>query len=192
MNARRTGADLHDREQMVTAWCGHSAPIELDQDNNPQAPARCPSCVGRLMANIIQRKESTMRSYRDAPDYLFTLRVKPFRVGETITIRAFDANRTDSTGHSRIDVEVREGSSVIFPRGALYCGVPCGTTVDGVDARELVLSLVAMKPGDTDSEYFADYTEEQLAFAHEYGEVLDLARYDRYCDETGAVKRGMS
>ena len=129
-----------------------------------------------------------MRS--DAPDYLFTLRVKPFRVGETITIRAFDANRTDSTGHSRIDVEVREGSTVVFPRGALYCGVPCGTTVDGVEARELVLSLVAMKPGDTDEEYFADYTEEQRAFADTYGEILNLARHARYCDENGNVRKG--
>ena len=51
--AGHRGADLRDREPMVTAWCGHSAPIELDQDNNPQAPARCPYCVDRLMANII-------------------------------------------------------------------------------------------------------------------------------------------
>jgi hypothetical protein len=47
-----------------------------------------------------------------------------------------------------------------------------------------------MKPGDTDREYFSEYTEDQLFWAERYGEVLDLARMDRYCDpETGEVRR---
>ena len=50
-----------------------------------------------------------------------------------------------------------------------------------------------MKPGDTDREYFASYTDEQIAFAEACGEMIDMARMDRYCDpETGEVKRGAS
>jgi hypothetical protein len=104
--------------------------------------------------------------------HLFTLRVKVRTDRLTIVIHAFDANVTDSTGHSRIDVEVRIGGKTIFPRGATWCGMPRGTTLDGIEAKELVLSLVAMRPGDTDDDYFDNYTPEQLAFAVEYGEAL--------------------
>jgi len=120
---------------------------------------------------------------------LFTLRVRPRTDRPMIVIRAFDGNHVGSYGHTRIDVEVRMGGEIIFPRGATYCGVPRGTTIDGIEAKELVLSLIAMKPGDTDPEYFASYTPEQIAFAREYGEALDLERECRYCDDNGNVRR---
>jgi hypothetical protein len=122
-------------------------------------------------------------------DHLFTLRLRLLRGEPSIVIRAFDANVTDKTGHCRIDVEVRHGGAVIFPRGALWCGVSRGTTVDGVDARELVLATIGMKPGDTDADYFASYTPEQLAWAEKYGEDISYERERRYCDENGAVRR---
>lgn len=118
---------------------------------------------------------------------VFTLCVRVRRNGPMIMIHAFDANVTGPHGHSRIDVEVRRNGQIVFPRGALYCGVPCGTCVDSIEAKELVLSLVGMKPGDTDDDYFAGYTEEQLAFARKYGEMIDCERLDRYCDENGSV-----
>lgn len=124
----------------------------------------------------------------DQHDFLFTLR--PVK---GVTVHAFDANYRDNTGHRRIDVEVHADGKVVFPRGATWCSVPRGCTVDGVDARELVLSLVAMKPGDTDADYFESYTEAQLSFADTYGEAIDYVRQLRYCDpETGAVKKGRS
>ena len=116
----------------------------------------------------------------------FTLRVPLLRGEPTIVIRAYDANSGGT--HNRIDVEVRQGRKVIFPRGATHCGIPSGLPIDGIYAKELVMTLVAMKPGDTDSEYFADYTSEQLAWAEKYGELLECERLDRYCDEDGNVK----
>jgi len=122
-------------------------------------------------------------------DHLFTLRIDVGR-GPLVIIRAFDAPYEYSpTGHSRIDVEVTHGGRVIFPRGATWCGVPRGTTTDGIEARELVLSLVAMKPGDTDQDYFASYTPEQLAWTEEYGEAIDRERQSRYCDGNGNVRK---
>jgi hypothetical protein len=137
-----------------------------------------------------------MKSRPGSPDYcghdlshLFTLRVRVRTDRPTIIIHAFDGNHVDlRTGHTRIDVEVRMGGKTIFPRGATYCAVPSGTTTDGTYAKELVLSLVALKPGDTDADYFADYTPEQLAFAEEYGEGLSCEAQFRYCDENGAVR----
>jgi hypothetical protein len=47
-----------------------------------------------------------------------------------------------------------------------------------------------MRPGDTDAEYFADYTEDQLDWARSNGEGLSCEREYRYCDpETGAVRK---
>ncbi len=37
-----------------------------------------------------------------------------------------------------------------------------------------------MKPGDTDSDYFANYTSAQLAFASTYGDELSMTAEERY------------
>src|SRR5580693_4288120 len=137
-------------------------------------------------------------TYRDDPNHLFTLRVPvskwvPPKPGQTIgstvktlvTIHAFDGG-FQAPNHNRIDVEVRMGGKTVFPRGATYCGLTQGFSVDGIHAKELVLSLIAMKPGDTDNEYFASYTPEQIEFAETFGEDLNMYRLDRCCDpETG-------
>ena len=123
-------------------------------------------------------------------DHLFTLRVRVGRGEPFVIIRAFKAPYTYSpTGHTRIDVEVRHGGRAVFRRGDTWCAVPCGTTTDGIAAKELVMALVAMKPGDTDSDYFAGYSAEQLAWAEKYGEAIDSERYYWYCDpDTGEVR----
>lgn len=124
---------------------------------------------------------------------LFTLRLPTGRRGEPcIMVHAYDANLTDPrTGHQRIDIEVRQGGRTIFARSELCCAVNRWTSIDGTEAKELVLSTVAMKPGDADREYFASYTPEQLNWAVANGEFVDMVKQDRYCDpETGEVRRG--
>lgn len=121
--------------------------------------------------------------------FLFELRVKARIDRPCVIIRAYDRPQSPgdkSTGHNPIDIEVTQAGKTIFARGQLYCAVNRWTTTDGIAARELVLSTVAMKPGDTDADYFADYSPEQLNWAREHGEYLDMVRLDRYCDpETG-------
>ena len=131
-----------------------------------------------------------MSRLESAHDWLFTLRVSPFVGDVPIMIYAFDANHTDHhTGHVRIDVIVRHCGKTIFKRGDTYCAVNRWTAIDGIAARELVMSLVARKPGDTDQDYFASYTPEQLAFAEKYGDALSCEREARYRDpETGAIR----
>ncbi len=126
-------------------------------------------------------------------DKLFTLKINlHFTPGTLIVITAWDRlweypkNLHDS--HSYIDIEVRHGGKVIFPRGQLYCGVNAWTATDGIKAKELVMSTVAMKPGDTEEEYFKNYTPEQWAWAIEFGEALSVEAASRYCDEDGDVR----
>jgi hypothetical protein len=109
-------------------------------------------------------------------DFLFTLRVCVFASEPLVVVNAFEGRaRVVGGSHNQIDVEVRQGGRVVFPRGALYCGLPSFRSVDGPDARELVLSLVAMRPGDTDRDYFAHYTPEQLAWVDRNGDGVSYA-----------------
>ena len=58
-----------------------------------------------------------------------------------------------------------------------------GQTDDGNDAMRAAITAVAMKPGDTDEEFFADYTPEALAFVSEHGESMAMVAYDRYGED---------
>lgn len=113
---------------------------------------------------------------------LFTLRVR--MNGEPmIVIRAWEMG-FQHPNHTRLDVEVRQGSKIIFDKGSLYCGVSSMHSIDGDAAKELVMSLVAMRPGDTDREYFDSYTPEQLDWATAHGELLSMIADDRYSART--------
>ena len=115
----------------------------------------------------------------NAANFLFQLR--PRIGGKLCRIYAYDANYTDpQTGHMRIDVEVYHGPDCIFRVGDTYCAVNRWTAIDSDDAKALVLSLVAMKPGDTDAEFFESYTPGQLAFVSAFGEELSMVAFDRF------------
>jgi hypothetical protein len=124
-----------------------------------------------------------------AHDWLFTLRFD-LSTGP-VTITAWDAQHSDpESGHQRIDAELRQKGKLVFARGATYCAVPRGAKLADSESRELVGSLFAMKPGDTDDEYFDSYTPEQLAWAKANGEELGCEVQARFCDDNGNVIHG--
>jgi hypothetical protein len=123
---------------------------------------------------------------------LFTLRLS-ISGGRRVTIRAFEGRRTEPN-HTRIECELwlgspRKNRQPLFPRKDFHVGLVNGNSLDGIEAKELVLSLFCLKPGDTDDEFFKDYTPEQLAFFKDNGDELGLIRETRYCDENGNVRR---
>jgi len=123
------------------------------------------------------------------PNVCFTLRIRLYRREHDpriVTITAYDDLPLDSAGRISLTCEVKHGSDVIFPRGKLTCGLHAAS--DSVAAKELVMSLVAMRPGDTDSEYFVGYTSAQLEWAGEHAESLSAEREARYCYENGNVR----
>lgn len=96
----------------------------------------------------------------------------------------------DPAGRVKLTCEVKHGSTVVFPAGQLYCALHGSS--DSVEAKELVMSLVAMHPGARGGEgadYYAGYTTEQLAWVEEHGEALDMEREARYCDQNGNVRK---
>ncbi|PSK89945.1 hypothetical protein CLV63_12449 [Murinocardiopsis flavida] len=55
-------------------------------------------------------------------------------------------------------------------------GSPSGVTEDEVAAHALL--WLTLQPGDTDEEYFADYTPDQRAWCAENAETLSMCLYD--------------
>lgn len=128
------------------------------------------------------------------PNIAFTLRIPlrmpgEYRRSANCIIRAYDdlVPQWDDAGRIRLTCEVRHDGKVVFPKGKLTCALH-GTS-DGIAARELVLSMVATRPGDTDADYFADYTPEQLGWVTEHGETLGMEAARRYCDQDGNVRK---
>lgn len=118
-----------------------------------------------------------------AANFLFQQRIK--LDGKLCRIYAYDSNHTDpQTGHMRIDVEVFHGPECIFRVGELYCAVNRWTAIDSDAAKSLVLSLVAMKPGDTDADYFEGYSDAQKRWAQAFGDEITMVRYDRYGEDS--------
>jgi hypothetical protein len=107
-----------------------------------------------------------------------------------IIIRAFDSGGRDlHATHTRIDVEVKQGGKIIFPRGFLYYGVPSTICLDGPWSKEAALNLVSMHPHNPDAKYFRGFTPEQLSWVKEYGKKLSLIGLFRYCNKNGTLRK---
>lgn len=64
----------------------------------------------------------------------------------------------------------RRDEIVLF-EGADYGCSPLHA-IDSDESLAGLISFLCLQPGDTDSEYFKDYSQEQIAFAHEHGTAL--------------------
>lgn len=74
------------------------------------------------------------------------------------------------------------------PQGTVIFGTPEGSaplklsplhSIDSDESLRALLGFLTVKPGDTDREYFDNYTEEQMAFARSYDcEYLGLYAYE--------------
>ena len=100
--------------------------------------------------------------------------------GSWFSVRAWEGPQRGS--HTTLFCELRTRDGVIFPRESSWVGIPGHRTIDGRLARETAISLFCVKPGDTDADFFADYTEAQLDFVNRYAEELSLWKADRYGD----------
>jgi hypothetical protein len=83
------------------------------------------------------------------------------------TLRTWDTGRTRGTGmmaRTRIGYEFRDPSGEVLFRGDDFGPSPMHADDSDATLRGL-LAFLLLRPGDTDREYFADYSPRQLAFA---------------------------
>lgn len=83
------------------------------------------------------------------------------------TLRTWDTGRTRGTGmmaRTCIGYELRDPSGAVLFSGDDFRPSPVHAD-DSDDTLRGLLGFLTLRPGDTDAEYFADYTPAQLAFA---------------------------
>jgi hypothetical protein len=92
--------------------------------------------------------------------------------GNGFRLELYDLNTRDRDGKWTLGYEFYHHDALIFEGEDFYASplhaVDSDATVAGL------LTFLSLRPGDTDPDYFADYTEEQLAWAREWGETLSL------------------
>lgn len=102
--------------------------------------------------------------------------------GPRFHLQTRDTGRCNGT-HTMLAYTLRmkdtDGRSVVLFEGDDY-GVPGHECIDSDAAMRGLLSFLTLRPGDTDADYFASYTAEQLAFCDYHAEALAMASYDRF------------
>jgi len=92
------------------------------------------------------------------------------------TLELFDTGRSDWRGQSRLAYTFRDNGAVIF-QGEDFAGSPLHAD-DSDHTISALLGFLALSPGDTDREYFENYTPEQLDWARQHGEELSLLAHE--------------
>ena len=111
---------------------------------------------------------------------LFSLRFK--LPSGKVSITAYDRNEPMGPhGHTTLRCQLTFQGKVLFPHCAGFTvGIPAGQCIDGDYAKEAVTELFCLKPKDTDPDFFADYTPEQLEWVTANGEDLSVAKRERF------------
>lgn len=81
------------------------------------------------------------------------------------TLRLWDTNRLTggAFGKAILKYQFKVGRKVIF-EGEDFSPSPCWA-IDSLQTAYSCLSFLTLKPGDTDSEYFEKYSEDQMNWA---------------------------
>lgn len=87
-------------------------------------------------------------------------------------LEMYDTHRRDNRGQTRIGYVLSHNGQMVFD-GEDFCGSPLHSGDSNATAGAL-LSFLSLRPGDTDREYFDNYTSEQMEFAQQHGEYLSL------------------
>ncbi|MFA5053992.1 MAG: hypothetical protein WC565_08025 [Parcubacteria group bacterium] len=118
---------------------------------------------------------------------LRTVRFSPYgKTGTKFSLTMWDTGRYDSRGQTiiRYWLTMREPDSAFRRSTVLFQGDNfAGSPMHADDSDATVASLMGfltLRPGDTDPEYFADYTEEQREFCDQHAEALQLCCLERF------------
>ena len=82
---------------------------------------------------------------------------------EGYRLKLYDTNTRGEYNKSRLAFGFFDPDGKLLFSGTDFCCAPA-FAVDSDDAIRSLLGFLTLKPGDTDDEYFQDYTPAQLAF----------------------------
>jgi hypothetical protein len=101
---------------------------------------------------------------------------EPMRVwtdpdGNGFKVEMFDSPERDRHGKWKVPYRFGHNGEAIFD-GTL--GASPMHATDGPETLAAILTFCSLQPGDTDPDYFDDYSERQLAWCRQWGETLSL------------------
>ncbi len=102
-------------------------------------------------------------------DHIRTWTEGPFKLD------MWDTFERDSYGKSVLRYEFRHDDKLIFEGEDFRPGA--STAIDSDEAVGCLLGFLSLSPGDTDEEYFDDYTPAQIAWRDMHAEDLSLYAY---------------
>ena len=114
---------------------------------------------------------------------LRTVRFYPFAKdkGPSFFLTIFDCFEQKG-GKYRVAYELRAKehgkTTTIFNGEDFFCSPMYA--IDSDDAVKSIMTFLTLRPGDTDKEYFSNYTAEQSAYCTHYAEALSLEVLNRF------------
>lgn len=104
--------------------------------------------------------------------------------GPVFYLGMYATPRTDSRGQTTIGYVLSQGAGMSRGLGIIFRGEDFhGSPLHADDSDETVaclMSFLTLRPGDTDPDYFANYTDAQRAFCEQHAEALSLEVMNRY------------
>ncbi len=116
-------------------------------------------------------------------DTLRVIRFKPYRkgMGPVFRLKTWDTNTTGFGGKYVLGYRLsigRQPNAANQPAAwnVLFEGEDFGCSplyaIDSDETLAAIMAFLTLRPGDTDAEYFASYTPEQLDYCSEHAEAL--------------------
>jgi len=96
-------------------------------------------------------------------------------VGRPFELRLYDTGKMQGP-HTILAYELTGPDGLVF-EGADFRASPMHA-IDSDATVRCLLGFLTLRPGDTDDEYFADYTDKQRAFCQTDAEALSRYAYD--------------
>lgn len=117
--------------------------------------------------------------------HLRTCRFQPYRkgMGPTFILQTADSGRVDSRGCTYIAYSLRmkepgKPSVLLFEGEDFAPGM--GQCDDSDDVVAGLMGFLTLRPGDTDDEYFQNYTDLQKDYCDQHAESLSCTVTDRF------------
>ena len=108
--------------------------------------------------------------------YRFTPYLKG--MGPRFSLTTYYTGRSDSMGKAVIAYRLCMNGKPLFTGNDFHCSpLHC---VDDDETAKGLMGFLTLRPGDTDDDYFAEYTPEQLEYCNQHAEALSCEIGDRF------------
>ncbi len=114
-----------------------------------------------------------------------SVRFTPYRRGHgpRFCLTVYDTFKRDSLGKNVLAYRLTMNGRELFT-GADFACAP-GHAIDSDSCIECLMGFLTLRPGDTDADYFANYTAEQKAYCEQHAETLAGEVSARLCPLRG-------